>query len=559
MRRLRWDRGLPLILILVTCISLRAQTGNPFFSVISYGAKCDGATNDTAAFAAALTAANNQGGGEVFVPSTVTGACVIAGQLVLDGFSGVSLSGPPGGNAGLRPSVGNPGVNPHPTLLFTGTSSPLLSMRSSKGIAIRNLTLQYNNAAFTGTFIDLSHGTSGADSDMDSIADSTIQGTSSGTVVANQANPLVSLDKAINVTIERNIFEWALNGIVGPETASSYSNVIRIRDNLFGGYGTNPISGNMILNLGSAWIVEGNTFEMGGTSASAPIPINANSVGCAGGCSIIGNWFGDVQPQYTGALITGAFPGTSLQGNLISGAASTRVTGILLGGIAGCSSGTSITGNAFQSLATAINFASSCSAVFVSGNQYTSVTAFSSGSPSSGIVTDNSGATHIYGNLIKPAGSFQIDDPLDPANEYLTHSFVESPDMMNIYNGVATLDARGKALVKLPQYFEALNRDFRYQLTCVGGASPIYVAREISNNQFVIAGGKPGLKVSWQVTGIRHDDYANSHRIEVEEEKPAGEKGHYLYPAIPKSSAREAARPQAALEKPACEKPGSKE
>jgi hypothetical protein len=430
-------------------------------------------------------------------------------------------------------------------------------MRSTMGVAIRNLTLQYNNAGFTGTFIDLSHDASGEDSDMDSIADFTIQGTSTGTVVANRAT-LVSLDKAMNVTIERNIFEWAANGIVGPTTASSYSNVIRIRDNLFGGYGTSPISGNMILNLGSAWIIEGNTFEMGGTSASAPIPINANSVGCAGGCSIISNWFGDVQPQYTGALITGAFPGTSMNGNLISGATSTRVTGILLGGIAGCSSGTSITGNAFQSLAIAINFASPCSAVFVSGNQYTSVATFSSSTPSSGIVTDSSGTTHIYGNLVKPAGSFQIDDPLDPANEYLTHSFVESPDMMNIYNGVATFDSRGKAVAKLPQYFEALNQDFRYQLTCLGGASPIYVAREISNNQFVIAGGRPGLKVSWQVKGVRHITYANSHRIEVEKEKPADEKGHYLYPSIPESSPREATSPKATPEMPAREKTGNK-
>jgi hypothetical protein len=112
--------------------------------------------------------------------------------------------------------------------------------------------------------------------------------------------------------------------------------------------------------------------------------------------------------------------------------------------------------------------------------------------------------------------------------------------------------------VKLPQYFEALNQDFRYQLTCLGGASPIYVAREISNNQFVIAGGRPGLKVSWQVKGVRHITYANSHRIEVEKEKPAGEKGHYLYPSIPESSPREATSPKATPEMPAREKTGNK-
>jgi hypothetical protein len=165
---------LKLILVLFAPAILRAQTGNPYFNVMSYGAKCDGATNDTAAFTSALNAANSNGGGEVFVPSTAAGACVIAGQLVMDGFSGVSLSGPLSGNPGLNPSVGNTGTNPHPTLLFTGTTSPLLSMRSTFGVSIKNLTLQYNNAGFTGTLIDLSHSASGVDSDMDSITDSTI-------------------------------------------------------------------------------------------------------------------------------------------------------------------------------------------------------------------------------------------------------------------------------------------------------------------------------------------------------------------------------------------------
>ncbi|HKE32121.1 MAG TPA: hypothetical protein VKD65_10385, partial [Candidatus Angelobacter sp.] len=96
---------------------------------------------------------------------------------------------------------------------------------------------------------------------------------------------------------------------------------------------------------------------------------------------------------------------------------------------------------------------------------------------------------------------------------------VESPDMKNIYDGVVTLGAKGTATVKLPDYFQALNKDFRYQLTCIGGSAPVYVAREIRGNRFVVAGGRQGLKVSWQVTGIRHDKYANAHRMVVEQEK----------------------------------------
>ena len=68
--------------------------------------------------------------------------------------------------------------------------------------------------------------------------------------------------------------------------------------------------------------------------------------------------------------------------------------------------------------------------------------------------------------------------------------------------------------------FDVLNRDFRYQLTCIGGFAPVYIAREISGNRFKIAGGQPGMKVSWQVTGIRQDPFANEHRIPVEEPKP---------------------------------------
>jgi hypothetical protein len=142
------------------------------------------------------------------------------------------------------------------------------------------------------------------------------------------------------------------------------------------------------------------------------------------------------------------------------------------------------------------------------------------------------GNLNVNGNLSKSSGTFKIDHPLDPANKYLYHSFVESPDMMNIYNGVVLLDKHGKAIVDLPDYFEALNQDFRYQLTAVGAPGPnLYVAKEIAGNKFIIAGGKPGAKVSWQVTGIRHDAYADAHRVVPEEDK-GKERGTYLHPEL---------------------------
>jgi len=142
-----------------------------------------------------------------------------------------------------------------------------------------------------------------------------------------------------------------------------------------------------------------------------------------------------------------------------------------------------------------------------------------------------SGNVHVTGRLSKGGGSFKIDHPLDPENKYLYHSFVESPDMMNIYNGNVILDGDGEAVVTMPEWFETLNRDFRYQLTCMGGFAPVYIAEKIYENRFKISGGQPGLEVSWQVTGIRQDPFAEANRIPVEEDKPAEERGKYLHHA----------------------------
>jgi len=142
------------------------------------------------------------------------------------------------------------------------------------------------------------------------------------------------------------------------------------------------------------------------------------------------------------------------------------------------------------------------------------------------------GDVEVDGNLHKEGGSFKIDHPLDPANKYLYHSFVESPDMMNIYNGNVTTDGHGTAVVNLPDWFETLNRDFRYQLTVIGQFAQAIVSREIASGRFAIKTDKPNVKVSWQVTGIRHDAWANAHRIPLEEVKPEAERGAYLHPEL---------------------------
>ncbi len=142
------------------------------------------------------------------------------------------------------------------------------------------------------------------------------------------------------------------------------------------------------------------------------------------------------------------------------------------------------------------------------------------------------GNLNVDGIILKGGGGFRIDHPLDPENSTLSHAFVESPDMMNIYNGNVTTDDDGFATVTLPDYFEALNRDYRYQLTVIGTFAQAIIAQEIEDGQFVIQTDQPNVKVSWQVTGIRQDPFADANRIAVEEEKAADERDAYLHPEV---------------------------
>lgn len=140
------------------------------------------------------------------------------------------------------------------------------------------------------------------------------------------------------------------------------------------------------------------------------------------------------------------------------------------------------------------------------------------------------------GNLnVSGSKSFVIDHPFDPGNKYLKHFCIESNEVLNIYRGTVQLNANGEATITLPHYFEAINTNFSYQLTAIGSASPaIFVKSEIANNTFVIAGGQPNQKISWQVTAERNDRFMTAHPEEKldEVEKPAHLKGKYLHPLV---------------------------
>lgn len=147
------------------------------------------------------------------------------------------------------------------------------------------------------------------------------------------------------------------------------------------------------------------------------------------------------------------------------------------------------------------------------------------------------GRTHVNGNLSKLGGSFKIDHPLDPANKYLVHSFVESPDMLNVYSGTVRTDDKGEAWAELPSYFEAENGTFRYQLTAVEdenseGFCMLKVGRKIKGNTFLIRSNVPNIEVCWQVTGIRQDPWAEANRIVPEPNKADSDRGRYLTPEL---------------------------
>jgi hypothetical protein len=164
------------------------------------------------------------------------------------------------------------------------------------------------------------------------------------------------------------------------------------------------------------------------------------------------------------------------------------------------------------------------------------------------------GKAHVTGNLTKGGGGFLVDHPSDPANRTLEHSFVEAPERLNVYRGSVTLTSQGTANVRLPRYYEALNRDHHVQLTPVGAPAPsLHVAQEVANGRFAIAGGGPGQKVYWQVTGARQDAWAQRYPLRVERRKRGQDRGKYLNPEAfgkPRSTAIHAVPREPKLRRP---------
>jgi hypothetical protein len=153
------------------------------------------------------------------------------------------------------------------------------------------------------------------------------------------------------------------------------------------------------------------------------------------------------------------------------------------------------------------------------------------------------GDVYVTGTLYGGLPSLRIDDPVDPTRRYLQHAGIASSEQLDLYSGNVVTDGKGFATVRLPRWFQALNRSFRYQLTVIGKThwdAKAAVWDEIAHNRFTIRTDQPSVTVSWQVTAVRHDPYANAHRSGVEIRKSNAEQGKYLHPELYGKPKREA-------------------
>ncbi len=130
--------------------------------------------------------------------------------------------------------------------------------------------------------------------------------------------------------------------------------------------------------------------------------------------------------------------------------------------------------------------------------------------------------------------AFAIDHPLDPAHKYLKHYSIESNEVLNMYRGTVPFDSNGEATVTMPDYFDAVNANFSYQLTPIGSYAPLYIKEKLDNGIFIIAGGQTGMEVSWTVYAERNDPYLQQHPESkaVEVEKESWNQGKYLQPDL---------------------------
>ena len=131
--------------------------------------------------------------------------------------------------------------------------------------------------------------------------------------------------------------------------------------------------------------------------------------------------------------------------------------------------------------------------------------------------------------------AFRIDHPSDPENKYLLHYSTESPVPQNFYVGNVVTDSSGYAWVELPEYFQEINTNFKYQLTVISDGKEFVqtmVSQKIQGRRFQVRTSAPNTEVSWRVDADRNDLYIRNRRPMDVVEKEGLERGKYQHPEL---------------------------
>jgi trimeric autotransporter adhesin len=313
----------------------------------------------------------------------------------------------------------------------------------------------------------------------------------------------------------------------------------------FGSAGTSDANSIRVYNSGTSngpfselFVASDNAFIPGTTAGDGGLRVKPGQ----------NMWFGDtnsprLELNYVGTLVeTGSIysfpyaPGAAINGYGLSQDNGGSEGGTFYGGTANTTAGSGAQGGSGISVRAGDADFGGLAGQFIGGTgteQGGWGIVVSAGPGPNAYAGEFTGDVLVSGTINGNVAGVRIDHPLDPANKYLSQTSIQSSEMLSLYSGNATLDAKGEAEVRLPEWFGAVNGDFRYQLTSIGAPGPnLYIAQEVSGGRFRVAGGQPGAKISWQISAVRQDAYAKAHPLVVEQSKTKREQGHYLNPEL---------------------------
>lgn len=473
-----------------TGVGTAGATGPTGPTGVAGGAGTPGVTGPTGAGATGATGPTGSGGGATG-PTGPTGANGATGS----GGGATGPTGPTGSNGAT--GVGTTGATGTGATGATGPTGPTGSGGGSLSGGTTNYVTKWTSATTVGV------------SQIFDNATNVGIGTATPTAKLTVVNPFTAAGNSILITstgaATLNAVYTGLTSVISGTTGlqiglRGLANTTNAQYN----YGVYGYAAKGLINFGVEGDAGGTTGVNGyniGVEATADSSQNQNRAVEAAASSTLGSNTGVF------AIADGVNANTKLNIGLLGKAVNSAGFNLGLYALADTSFGTSIAVYGDATCATCVQGTTNLAGQFI-------------------------GDVDVAGNFTKTSGTFKIDHPMDPANKYLIHSFVESPDMMNIYNGNITTDANGDAVVNLPSYFQVENIDFRYQLTVIGTFAQAIVSKEISNNTFSLKTDKPNVKVSWQVTGVRNDPYAQQHRIVPEVMKNENERGRYRHPEL---------------------------